>query len=324
MSRKVKRAGRWIATIGATAILVYLVWRANPSALLTQLAAAEWWPLLLALLLNFLQVWLKAQRLRTLLQPVQDIPLGRLYRYTMIGYAGNNVLPMRGGDVMRLALLRQRESVPVGAFVGAFSAERLLDGASVVCVAAVLPLLAPLPGPARAGLAILVGITVLGYVALLLIAARWGRAPEGAGRVRRFIADLARGGRALRKPAPLASCMGTSLGAIACEALIVVLVMRGLGLPLVAAAAPLVILFVNLALVAPNAPGNLGAFEAGAALAVTLCGVSSTGAMAFALAYHAVHLVPLTLVGAIAYATMPGRGERSVSLVPTPAVETDR
>jgi hypothetical protein len=324
MSRKVKRAGRWIATIGATAILVYLVWHANPKALLTQLASAEWWPLLLALALNFLQVLLKAHRLRTLLLPVKEVPLGRLYRYTLIGYAGNNVLPMRGGDVMRLAMLRQRDSVPVGAFVGVFSAERLLDGASVVLVAAVLPLLAPLPSAARAGLAVLVGVTVLGYVALLIIAARWGRAPEGAGRVRRFIADLARGGRALQKPGSLASSMGTSVSAIACEALIVVLVMRGLGLPLIAAAVPLVILFVNLALVAPNAPGNLGAFEAGAVLAVTLCGVSNTSAMAFALAYHAVHLVPLTIVGALAYATMPGPRERAASLVPTPAVETDR
>jgi hypothetical protein len=322
MSRTVKRAGRWIASLGATAILVYLIWRANPGALVRHLASAVWWPLLVALAINFLQVLLKAQRLRTLLQPVKGIPLGRLYRYTLIGYAGNNVLPMRGGDVLRLALLRQREAVPVGAFVGAFSAERLLDGLSVIGVAAVLPLLAPLPGAARAGLGILVGLTVLGYVALLLVAARWGQAPEGAGRVRRFAADLAHGARALRRPGPLAQCLGASVGAIACEALIVALVLHGLGLPLSAAAPPLVILFVNLALVAPNAPGNLGAFEAGAVLAVTLCGVDSTGAMAFALAYHAVHLVPLTLVGALAYATLPGLPEAPVPL--TPAVETDR
>jgi uncharacterized protein (TIRG00374 family) len=328
MSRKVKLAGRWVATIAALAILVFLVWRANPSALLAHLAKAEWWPLVAALLINFLQVALKAQRLRTLLAPVQDVPLGRLYRYTIVGYAGNNVLPMRGGDMLRLALLRQREAVPVGAFVGAFSAERVLDGASVVCVAAMLPLLAPLPASARAGLAGLVGLIVLGYVALLVIAAKWGQAPEGAGRVRRFIADLAQGARALRRPGPLAACLATSVGAILCEAAIILLVLRGLGLPLVPAAAPLVILFVNLALVAPNAPGNLGAFEAGAVVAVGLCGVGSTGAMAFALAYHAVHLIPLTLVGAVAYATMPGRRAPLVPepgpLVPEPVVEVER
>jgi uncharacterized protein (TIRG00374 family) len=325
MSQNFKRAGRWIATVGALAVLVALVWRANPSALLAQLAQAQWWPLIAALVINFLQVALKAQRLRTLLAPVKDVPLGRLYRYTIVGYAANNVLPMRGGDVLRLALLKQREGVTVGAFVGAFSAERVLDGASVVFVAAVLPLLAPLPASARAGLALLVGLIVVGYIALLVIAAKWGQAPEGAGRVRRFVADLAGGARALRRPKPLASCLATSVGAILCEAGIILLVLRGLGLPLAPAAAPLVILFVNLALVAPNAPGNLGAFEAGAVVAVTLCGVGNTGAMAFALAYHAVHLVPLTLVGALAYATMPAiRGEPAVPMVAEAAVEVER
>jgi uncharacterized membrane protein YbhN (UPF0104 family) len=316
--RSLQRAGRWVASLGAAAILGYLVWRADPRVLLAHLAAAAWWPLLAALTLNFFQIWLKAVRLRTLLVPVKALGLGRLYRYTLIGYAGNNVLPVRGGEVLRLALLKQREAVPVGAFVGVFSAERLLDAASVVLVAAVLPLLAPLPGAARLGLGVLIGITVVGYVGLLVLAARWGTAPPGAGRVRRFVADLSRGGRALRRPGLLASSLASSVGALLCEAVSVVVVMRGLGVPLHAAAPPLVILFVNLAMVAPNAPANLGAFEAGAVLALTLCGVGEPAALAFALAYHAVHLVPVTLVGALAYATLPARAEAEGPL-PAPA-----
>jgi len=319
VSPRLQRVGRWVASLLALAILAYLVWRAHPRALLDCLSSANWWLLAAAMAINFVQIGLKATRLRTLLLPVKRVRLAALYRYILLGYAGNNVLPLRGGEVVRLALLRQREAIPAGAFMGVFSAERVLDGASVVAVAAVVPLLAPLPPAARFGLGVLVAATLGGYIALLAIAARWGTMPADAGRLRRFIANLALGARALRRPALLASSLASSVGALVCEAAIVLLVMKGLALPLIPAAAPLIILFVNLALTAPNVPANLGAFEAGAVIALTVCGVSETPALAFALAYHAVHLVPVTLAGALAYATLPVHREEPPPLVSAPA-----
>ena len=324
MSPRLQQVGRWLASLAALAILAYLVWRAHPRALLDRLATADWWFLAAAMAINFAQVGLKAARLRTLLLPVKRVGLGALYRYFLIGYAGNNVLPLRGGEVLRLALLRQREAVPAGAFVGVFSAERVLDGACLVAIAAVLPLLVPIPPAARAALGVLALATVGGYVALLVIAARWGTAPEGAGRLRRFVANLALGTRALRRPALLASGLATSMGALIFEGIIIVLVMRGFALPFHAAAPPLVILFVNLALTAPNAPANLGAFEAGAVLALAVCGIGETHALAFALAYHAVHLVPVTLAGAFAYATMPTHREEPPALASASTAQGER
>jgi uncharacterized membrane protein YbhN (UPF0104 family) len=293
-----------LATVAALAVLVVLVWRAHPATLLAHLAQANLWLLGAAMALNFLQIYFKTQRMRTLLSPAATIPLGRLYAYVLIGYAGNNVLPVRGGEVVRMRLLQERERVAVGTFVGVFSAERILDAASILAVAGTLPLVAPLPAAARAGLALLAGVVIGGYVVLLALA-RSATVPPGAGRLRRFLGDLARGARAMKRPRLLVETMLASVASFVIEGGIILLVLRGLGMPISAGAPALVILCVNLALVAPSAPANLGAFEAGAVLALGLCGIAQAPALAFALLYHVVHVVPMTLAGAAAWARLP-------------------
>ncbi|HEY3354023.1 MAG TPA: lysylphosphatidylglycerol synthase transmembrane domain-containing protein [Polyangia bacterium] len=311
------------ASVAAIAVLAVLIWRAHPRALLTQLLQANLWLVAAAMVLNFVQIAFKAQRMRTLLSPAIAIPLRRLYAYVLIGYAGNNVLPVRGGEVVRLRLLQQRERVAVGTFVGVFSAERILDAASVLAVAGTLPLVAPLPAPARAGLALLAGVAIGGYVVLLILA-RSAAVPAGAGRLRRFLGDLARGAHAMRRPRLLIENLITSIAALGVEALIIVLVLRGLGMPLSAGAPALVILCVNLALVAPSAPAHVGSFEAGAVLGLSLCGVAQAPALAFALLYHIVHLVPVTLAGAVAWARLPAAERVTVQggTCPSPLVGT--
>jgi uncharacterized membrane protein YbhN (UPF0104 family) len=62
----------------------------------------------------------------------------------------------------------------------------------------------------------------------------------------------------------------------------------------------MVLLSINLALLLPSTPANLGVLEAGAVLALTASGVGAELALAFALLYHAVHLVPGTVLGVVA------------------------
>jgi len=62
----------------------------------------------------------------------------------------------------------------------------------------------------------------------------------------------------------------------------------------------MVLLSINLALLLPSTPGHFGILEAGAVVALTTAGVAAEPALAFALVYHAVHLVPGTVLGALA------------------------
>jgi uncharacterized protein (TIRG00374 family) len=65
-------------------------------------------PLLLALALFY---WFKAVRIRVLLMPMRNIDMQGILPATMIGFAANNLLPARLGDLVRAYLLGQQHSL---------------------------------------------------------------------------------------------------------------------------------------------------------------------------------------------------------------------
>jgi uncharacterized protein (TIRG00374 family) len=60
------------------------------------------------------------------------------YRLTTVGYMGNNVLPARGGDLLRAFLLAPLVGVRKRAVFGTVVAERVLDAAALALVFAVV------------------------------------------------------------------------------------------------------------------------------------------------------------------------------------------
>ena len=63
---------------------------------------------------------------------------GDAYRLTLVGYMGNNVLPARGGEVMRIAMLGWRTTAKRRTILGSIIAERMLDAAVLAALFAVL------------------------------------------------------------------------------------------------------------------------------------------------------------------------------------------
>ena len=54
----------------------------------------------------------------------------------------------------------------------------------------------------------------------------------------------------------------------------------------------LTFLVINLAIAIPSTPGQVGVLEAGAVLVLSALGVPASQALAFAILYHAAHIVP--------------------------------
>ena len=90
---------------------------------------------------------------------------------------------------------------------------------------------------------------------------------------------------------------------------------RAVGMPLSFINCATVLFLVNVAVIIPAAPGQLGTLEAGAVGALVALGHDENAAMAFALLYHAVHLVPATLAGGVilALARRTGRAPAEVT-----------
>ena len=59
---------------------------------------------------------------------------------------------------------------------------------------------------------------------------------------------------------------------------------------------------INAAIVIPSLPGNFGTFEAGATMALVMCGAPRDVAVLYALTYHLSHVIPVAVIATVVYA----------------------
>lgn len=220
------------------------------------------------------------------------------YSLVTIGYMGNNVLPARGGEVLRVFLLGSRTDASKRAILGTILAERVLDAIALgmILLIAAYNLVTRLRLPsgtvlAAAGGGLLLAATVLAVVL-------W-RSDTLA---RRIIVTL---GHVLRPCRQLLSRRGAALLALsvaiwALEAGVYVAVGETIGLHLGVRGGLSVVAFSNLCALIPAAPGYLGTYDFAVGVAVKAAvTVSSTVLFAYVLLLRFVLFVPITLVGLV-------------------------
>lgn len=255
-------------------------------------AASPGW-VLLAAALNLVQVWFRGALLGALLAPVARIPTARLVRYSLTTFAANNLLPGRAGEVVRVYLLRTREGVPAASAVAVALVEKAFELAAMLLVVAPLPLVLPqLPRSVTVAVGLL---AAGGFVALVVVwaLARFVRV-DAAG----WLARFAEGAHVVRSPRLALAALLFAVAVWVADGVEVWLVLRALRLEVHWAAPLLVLLVLNLAIAVPSTPAQVGPFEAAAAGALALLGVPGEPALAFAIIYHAMQVIPVTLLGA--------------------------
>jgi uncharacterized membrane protein YbhN (UPF0104 family) len=293
-----KRVIRLVVTvltvIVAVGTLVTLARQSSPRELLHALGSADGWLLALgvipALAANQLA---RGGRFAWLLRaPDGERPrLARVLPAVVLSQAANNVLPLRAGEAVRT-----RETVvqglPLARVLSAQLLEKLIEVAMMVLIVA--PVFA---------------VGALGHVRVSVVLAIVGALLVAAGvvvRLRRSqgwlarLTDWSRG--------DLATSIAWALAADAAEVVVVALTARAVGVPLGIGGSIAVLGSVNLAILLPSTPANLGTLECGAAVALLGLGVPHEGALAFAVVYRLVQFVPITLMGAAIFAArgLPG------------------
>jgi uncharacterized membrane protein YbhN (UPF0104 family) len=220
---------------------------------------------------------------------------GDAYRLTLVGYMGNNVLPVRGGEILRIGLLGSRTTARRREILSSVVAERLLDAAVLAALFAVLTWAGVAHRPAGqtpatiAAIALVLGaIGVAGYLALR----RRGFFHNFHEKVGPFL-------RALRLFAHVEGVLLASLTVVAwcCEGLTLLLIGMSLGLDLHILDTLLIIVLASLFAAIPAAPGYAGTFDAGLVLGLKAVGVTGGTAVGFVLLARFAMFVPVTLVG---------------------------
>jgi len=232
------------------------------------------------------------------------------YALTTVGYMGNNVLPARAGEALRVVLLSQRSDGSKRTLLGSVVAERLLDVIALVTIfvvtvygvlstSEVLPTDHPL---------IVSGIGVVLVIAAA--AAIWIlRAHHIFERARDWLRPLAAAPRALLNRRGLLLLAGTFL-LWTTEATVYLAVARAIDLNFSVSGALYLVALTNFVAALPAAPGSIGTFDAAVAFGAKALGATGSAAVSYVILLRFVLYVPITIVGLVVLVTRYGGWSR--------------
>ncbi|SVE31861.1 uncharacterized protein METZ01_LOCUS484715, partial [marine metagenome] len=118
----------------------------NFSEFITSIQGINYFYLILATLFLWGSVWLRGIRWKWLFKDNNAPTITSLYRAQLIGHFGNNVLPLRLGELLRSYIVGKENSLSKSFVFGTVILERLMDTITLVLFALLLLLTYPLKG----------------------------------------------------------------------------------------------------------------------------------------------------------------------------------
>jgi glycosyltransferase 2 family protein len=308
----------WIGVL-ISVFFLYLAFREEDFG---QIAAAlgkvQYWALIPALVFYFAGVWIRAVRWGVLLSPLRrGIHPYHLFKVLVIGYMGNDILPARLGDVIRVYVLSRRERVTKSATLATILVERIFDGLTMIGFLTVSALFIALNSEMTTILRVTSALFVAGLLVFIFLAASpdrittmvrliLGRSPIGAlipvalhERALHMTSSFVEGLAVLRSWRGVLSVMGLSVAAWAAEATMYYIIGAwGFGLTLPVHAYTITTAAANLGTLVPSSPGYIGVFDGIAKVVLAgLFKIDSSLALSYVVVLHAALYFPVTIWG---------------------------
>jgi len=249
-------------------------------------------------LLNLLSVLARSLSWRLTINQALPDPhprFGQVFSSFGIGLLGNAVLPARAGELARVAVLRrhlpEHGKGTSATLLGTVFAHRLFDLFPVTLLVVWVLLTAKIPRWALTSL-VIVGLIGLALLALGLLSAgtAGGRVHDGMGSLRALVLLARQGLAVLRRPLPALGAAVFQLLGWVTQLLAVWAVMAAFDLHLPLPAAGLVLVLMNVAIIFPLWPGNVGLLQAAVALPLVQYGVPYGTGFAYGLVLQAVEM----------------------------------
>jgi uncharacterized protein (TIRG00374 family) len=313
----VDKRGRLLIGVALTAFFLWLALRnVDLRAVREALRSASYIYLIPAALSSLLGYCVRTVRWGRILAPVKRVPFGRLFPVLMAGFAANNLLPARIGEFVRAYLLGREEDVSASLALATIVVERVCDGVTLLALMALTLLFLPIPVTDAALQKVEIGATAIFSVAtvglivlalwpqLILRLTTWCLRPfprRLTARVEGILTSFIAGLSALKSLGALARLAGLSLliwlfegGAFAC---VLLAFPFGLARSEWLAAAIFLLVFVNLGIMIPSAPGYIGTYQFFAKLALGAFAVAAAPAIGLSFVAHALQYTLVTGVG---------------------------
>lgn len=311
-----KRKLALVVGLVVSAIFLFLsLRRINFHELWQTLLSSHWWPwYVLAPAVYVLGLAVRGLRCREILRPHCDLPVATSSNIVVIGYAANNVLPARIGEVVRAYVLSKKADLTVSLSLAVTLLERIFDGLTITFLLLVSAMFSPLPAWGRevlyaAGGIFAVAVTGVAFVMLakdmvMNVARRLTSflPPRISERILSILDRAIAATDCLRDPWLAFKVAGLSLLVWAIEGTVYMIILPAFGLPLNPVWAFMAMSVTNLGILVPSSPGYIGPFQFFCMQALGIFGVREETGFGFAIMAWVLTYLPVTLWGLAALA----------------------
>ena len=319
----------WLGVGVSGVFLIFLALTIELDELFRALKEANYLFVVPAVFIYFAGVYFRAARWRYILSPLRSITAARLFPVVVIGYAANNVLPARVGELVRAYYLAQREKFSGSTALATIGVERIYDGLTLFMLSVTSALLLLLLGTFEdvdevyrgaalvlagiAGVGLVLGLALVTFVSVnsntmrfvdRIISLLPGRFRP---RIRELAVNFIRGLSILNSPRQHVIVGLHSLPVWVCEMLVYLTIAYSFGINdyfdnglVFVLAMALVTATSNLSTAFPVSIGGIGPFELIAQQTLVIVGVDGSVAASYALVVHLVALwLPVNLAGLV-------------------------
>lgn len=292
------------------------------------ISQAGWLPWLpLAVLAYLLGMLLRGARLKALIAGEANVSLNTASNIVAIGYAVNNLIPARLGELARAGVLAERTGLPYPLTLMTTILERLLDGLAILAIFFIASFFLPAtawlrPTALIAGSIFALAISFilfLTYFPKLAMAITWkitapfhsskNNQTPGINTNLHILSEMIRGLAAIKEGKKLLLICLLSILVWCCEALMFALIMPCFPLLFSYPRALAVMAITNLGILIPSSPGYIGSYHAFCCQALeasaTMGAPSSlidtqTTHLSYAVVVHLIFYLTVTVWGVLA------------------------
>jgi uncharacterized protein (TIRG00374 family) len=310
----------WRGAIGIALSALLLWWTLRDVSLATvwsELTHANLFLFLLSSLCCTLIFPLRARRWRTILQPVApNQPFGALWRSTAIGMMTNNLVPARAGEIARAYALTRQTDVPFSTSIASLAVDRLFDMLVLLLLGVAaffdpaFPRDAQIAGQSMGNLAqgslVLLALILIALYSLAFFPSQIVRifefftrriSPKAEERGKAVLLKFSEGLSVLKSPGRFSAVLAWTVAHWLLNALGFWFGFKAVGITLPFSAALFLQALIALGVALPSAPGFFGVFEKFATVGLGIYGVSATQATSWAIGFHILSFIPITLIG---------------------------
>lgn len=305
-TRSVRKTLFFIATYAISfGCLFWVLGHTDYEQMAHDIARMHWGWVTFAMVTDVLVYFFHGWRWSLLLSPLAPVPFWRSVRAIYVGLFANEVLPFRTGEVIRCYLQARWNALPFSVTLSSLVIERIFDGIWLMICLFVALRLANLPG-AIVNVATTLALVLLAAAVLVGAAMFWKESTYAAltrNRYLRHVAVLLEDLHIIGHSRYLYFSAIASAPYLLLQVVPIWAMGKAYGsVDLSLTQAFVVMVIVRFSSIVPQAPGNLGLFNAAAIAALTLFGVDKVTASNFSMVLWAVITLPLLLVGTVAVA----------------------